>query len=105
MGTPMIYWTKGSDHPISEWWARMVGVLFLSFLSGPLYFGVPMKAHLKQTMVAMTGILINFITLNFVTGPAECVKLTWYPQIALQVVLVAINAHLLMKDGKGGKKK
>ena len=33
-GLPLIYWTKGSDHPISEWWSRMTGVLFLSFLSG-----------------------------------------------------------------------
>ena len=56
-----------------------------------------MTAHLKQTMVAMVAILANFLHINFVSGVDECVSLVWYPQIALQIVLCAINAHLLTK--------
>ena len=84
-GVPLIYWTKGTDHPIAEWWSRMTGVLFLSFLSGPFLFGAPMESHLKQTMIMNVGILIMFISIVF-GSPDECVKLTWWPQVALQVV-------------------
>ena len=83
-GLPLIYWTKGTDHPIAEWWSRMTGVLFLSFLSGPFLFGAPMGPHLKQTMLMNVGILVMFITIVF-GSPDECVKLTWWPQVALQV--------------------
>ena len=87
------YWTKGSDHPIPEWWSQMTG--FLYFLAGPFLFDAPMESHLKQTMVAMTGILIMF---SIVFGsPDECVKLTWWPQVALQVVLCGINHRLIAK--------
>ena len=83
-GLPLIYWTKGTDHPIAEWWSRMTGVLFLSFLAGPFLFGAPMGPHLKQTMLMNVGILVMFITIVF-GSPDECVKLTWWPQVALQV--------------------
>ena len=98
-GTPLIYWTKGSAHPISEWWARMAGALFFSFLLGPFVFGVPLKAHLKQTMMMTVLHLINFVWINY-QSPEECVSLTWYPQIALQVVLVLFNAYILTTDIK-----
>ena len=55
-----------------------------------------MESHLKQTMVAMVGILIMFASIVF-GSPDECVKLTWYPQMVLQVVLCAINYKLITK--------
>ena len=44
-----------------------------------------MESHLKQTMIMNVGILIMFISIVF-GSPDECVKLTWWPQVALQVV-------------------
>lgn len=99
-GWPLVYWSKGTRHPIAEWWSRMTAILFLTWLSGPFAFNVPMRAHLKQTMVAMTAILANFLHINFVSAPDECVSLVWYPQIGLQVVLCAVNAHLLSTKSK-----
>ena len=77
----------------------MCGALFFSFLLGPFAFGVPLKAHLKQTMLAMVLLLVNMIWVNY-QSPEECVSLTWYPQIVLQVVLVLVNAYLLTTDIK-----
>ena len=97
--------TPGYDHPYAEWWARMVGVLFLSFLSGPILFGAPMESHLKQTMVAMTGILICFCSIIF-GSPKDVVTFMWYPQLGLQVVLCLVNAYLIANPTKTkGKKK
>ena len=106
VGTLFIYWTNNNnDSPIAEWWARMVGVLFLSFLSGPFLFGAPMESHLKQTMVAMTGILICFCSIIF-GSPKDVVTFMWYPQLGLQVVLCLVNAYLIANPTKTkGKKK
>ena len=88
-----IYWTTASDHPITEWWSRIVGVLFLSFLSGPFAFGADIWVHLKQTMVAMTGLLVCMVYIN-VLYPELCAVM-WKPQIVLQIGIVAYNAKLL----------
>lgn len=96
-----IYWTgtPGSSHPIAEWWSRIVGVLFLSFLSGPFAFGADIWVHLKQTMVAMVGLLICFVYI-VTLYPEQCAFM-WYPQIALQVAIVLYNAKLLAGAPKG----
>ena len=108
VGLVFEYWTNatpGYDHPYAEWWARMVGVLFISFLSGPILFGAPMESHLKQTMVAMTGILICFCSIIF-GSPKDVVTFMWYPQLGLQVVLCLVNAYLIANPTKTkGKKK
>ena len=95
----MVYWKIGSDHPITEWWARMTGIMMLGFFSAPFWAGVSMDAHMKQCMVVMIAMLANMMHIVF-SFPNEAETVMWYPQIGLQVILVAINAYILMPKSK-----
>ena len=94
LGPLMKYWTVKSDDPITNWAARMFGTMMIIFFSGPKFFGVNMNAYLKQSMVVMVAFLVHFLIVN-TQSPDVCAKLTWYPQIGLQVLLCAINWKLL----------
>ena len=94
LGPMMKYWTVKSDNPIATWAARMFGLMMIAFFAGPKFFGANMDAYLKQSMFVMVGFLIHFVIINL-QSPEVCAKLTWYPQIGLQVLLCAINWKLL----------
>ena len=94
LGPLMKYWTVKSDDPITNWAARMFGTMMICFFAGPKFFGVNMNAYLKQSMVVMLAFLVQFLIVNF-QSPEVCAKLTWYPQIGLQVLLCGINWKLL----------
>ena len=91
------YWENQNPSVVGEWWARNFAIFIIAFLAAPFWAGTPMDSHLKCTMVAMTGLLLNFMMIIFVANDgAEATKMVWYPQLGLQVVIVAVNAWLIM---------
>lgn len=89
----MSYWNVDAGGVITNWWSRMTGVLFLSFLGGPFLFGAEItKAYLKQVTAMLCGHLALFVNVTFFSPVA---KFAWYPQIILQVALVAMGLKLI----------
>jgi len=89
----MSYWNVDAGGVITNWWSRMTGVLFLSFLGGPFLFGAEItKAYLKQVTAMLCGHLALFVNVTFFSPVA---KVAWYPQVILQVALVALGLKLI----------
>ena len=89
----MSYWNVDAGGVITNWWSRMTGVLFLSFLGGPFLFGAEItKAYLKQVTAMLCGHLALFVNVTFFSPVA---KVAWYPQVILQVALVAMGLKLI----------
>merc|ERR1711934_638086 len=93
MHIAMSYWNVDGGSVIANWWSRMTAVLFLSFLGGPFLFGAEItKAYLKQVTAMLTGHLCMFINVTFFSPVA---KVAWYPQIVLQIALIALGLKLI----------
>ena len=93
MHIAMSYWNVDGGSVIANWWSRMTAVLFLSFLGGPFLFGAEItKAYLKQVTAMLTGHLCMFINVTFFSPVA---KVAWYPQIVLQIALIAFGLKLI----------
>ena len=93
MHIAMSYWNVDGGSVIANWWSRMTAVLFLSFLGGPFLFGAEItKSYLKQVTAMLTGHLCMFINVTFFSPVA---KVAWYPQIVLQIALVALGLKLI----------
>jgi len=89
-----------AHHPvgIADWWSRNTAFVLLTLLGGVPFFGVSEESFQKQALFFMTGLLLNFVAAAFFITDAAGKQVgaaMWYPQLALQVVLVAINAYLV----------
>jgi hypothetical protein len=97
----MIYWNAaGADQGHSTtFFARLAGILFFSFLSGPVLFSAPLSSFLKQTMIWNVGFLVHMYYLTKVIGVEECVGWIWTAQLGLNLYLTANNAKVRLNEG------
>eukprot|EP00391_Amoebophrya_sp_Ameob2_P013234 CAMPEP_0178990944 /NCGR_PEP_ID=MMETSP0795-20121207/5245_1 /TAXON_ID=88552 /ORGANISM="Amoebophrya sp., Strain Ameob2" /LENGTH=108 /DNA_ID=CAMNT_0020682581 /DNA_START=395 /DNA_END=721 /DNA_ORIENTATION=+ len=81
--------------PMGDWFARALGCVNISILLGPVCFGVPLMAFLKQHL--LLNVLILGLFAQAVMMPVGN-TLMMQIQLGVQVVLTMVNAYVVAKD-------